>query len=84
MINYVIIDRKQIVRSRGHTYKRRLRKPNVEWLTPKEVAEKLGYHPNAAYYWIRTGQLRAKRTRTGYYRIAVEDLERFIDEYFTR
>ena len=57
-------------------------KTNGGNMTPSEIANLTGFHHNSVLYWIRQGQLKATRLKSGYYRVRREDLERFKEEYY--
>ncbi len=54
-----------------------------ELLTVKDVAKRLGIHAQTVKVYIRSGQLRAI-SLGGHYRIALSDLQRFLDERATK
>ncbi|MFC1926226.1 helix-turn-helix domain-containing protein [Chloroflexota bacterium] len=62
-------------------YRRKRRNP-WQWLSVSDVAKKTGFHRNTVLYWIRQGQLGASRNKSGYYLVKLEDLERFLVEYY--
>jgi len=50
-----------------------------EYLSTREIAEKLGVHLRTVGNWIRKGELPAVRVG-GQYRVAKQDFEAFLEE----
>jgi len=50
-----------------------------EFLSPEEVAEKLGLHPNTVRRYLRRGEIPAVKFDR-IYRIEIKDLEAFIQK----
>lgn len=47
-------------------------------LTIKEVAARLGVHPNTVHKWVQQGDIKGWRVRRGRWRIQESELEEFI------
>lgn len=52
-----------------------------EYLTVKNVAEKLGIRPVTCYKWIREGKLKGTYLKLGgIYRFSLQQLEKYLDD----
>jgi len=51
-----------------------------EYLTPEEVAKKLGYHPEYVRQLLREGKLPGHKLRTGAWRISIKELDTWIKQ----
>lgn len=54
----------------------------MDYITSKEIAEKLKVSPRTVNRWVKSGNLRAFKVgdKNGAYRIEREDFDRFIEE----
>jgi excisionase family DNA binding protein len=56
-----------------------VKREKAQGLTVSELADRLGVHRNTVIYWIKTGQLKARRagiSRNSPYTIAMDEVER--------
>lgn len=58
---------------------RRVKKLNQQYLTTKQIAEKLGYSMKAVNLWIKEGKLKAFKFGKDY-RITEEDFNEFLEK----
>ncbi len=51
----------------------------ARYLKVSEVAEQLGVHPSTLRNWIRSGEVKALRTKGGHYRIPESEVKRLLE-----